>query len=116
MPKFEKPFTPDRSKSAQVTQSLDFSFRTDLRLGKVACLKERVDQALPELQSKMAHGGGYGADPFMASLRSSANASPQGAALKKQGSGFSPRSSLKLPFSPSGVSRMSKSRNNNIQN
>ncbi|GAX76495.1 hypothetical protein CEUSTIGMA_g3940.t1 [Chlamydomonas eustigma] len=115
MPKFNKPFTPDRSKSAQVTQSLDFSFRTDLRLGKVACLKEREDQASPELQSMMAHGGGYGADPFMASLRSSAKTSPQSAAMKNQRSGNSPRSSLKLPFSPSGISRLASSRISNLQ-
>ena len=34
MPKFTKPFKPDHSKAALVTQSLEFNFKTDMRLGK----------------------------------------------------------------------------------
>ncbi len=68
MPTFEKPFKPDHSKAALVTQSLDFSFRTELRLGKAASPMDRQDQAAAQLGRH--NGAGYGADPFMANLRS----------------------------------------------
>ena len=94
MPEFDKPFRPDHSKAALVTQSLDFSFKTDMRLGKAAAMLDRKD--LADAQISRMNGAGYGADPFMAGLRGSPR-SPRNAAL------LSPRStSLMSPGSPRG--------------
>ena len=105
MPKFDKPFSPDHSKAALVTQSLDFSFRTDLRLGKAATAHNRKDLAASQLGDRLG-GAGYGADPFMANLRSSPHSSPRGSSGVSQarataGSPLSPRSSLRSPLSSS---------------
>lgn len=97
MPEFAKPFRPDHSKAALVTQSLDFSFRTDLRLGKAASPLGRMDNAAAQIDRK--NGAGYGADPFMASLRSSVQ-SPRNNASDAL---HSPRNSLRSPMPTSAM-------------
>uniref|UniRef100_A0A7S3QWQ4 TPX2 C-terminal domain-containing protein n=1 Tax=Dunaliella tertiolecta TaxID=3047 RepID=A0A7S3QWQ4_DUNTE len=63
MPSFKSPFRADLSKSQRVTDSIEFNFHTDRKLGKPKSPNEREDAAAPQLP-----GGN-----FYNSLRSSTN-------------------------------------------
>ncbi|KAJ9514798.1 hypothetical protein QJQ45_028478 [Haematococcus lacustris] len=103
LPDFSSPFKPDHSKSPAVTKSMDFSLKTDARLGRALGLKDRQDAAAPCMTD------------YTSSLRASgtfAPGSPAGAqgALRRSVVPHSPRGSghkPKVPASPSAMLRAS---------
>ncbi|KAJ9511635.1 hypothetical protein QJQ45_008481 [Haematococcus lacustris] len=50
LPDFSSPFKLDHSKALPVTQSVDFSLKTDARLGRALPVKDRQDAAAPAIR------------------------------------------------------------------